>query len=315
MNPYKTIVETCLALKQYESFLVIYDENKKDIAELILEASKKISHSSDSFQIPVGKINGEEPSEEASKKMLEYDVIVFATTKSLSWTQARMDATEKGARIGSMPGITQDIIERAIDVDYEDMKAMTNKIADVLDKGKQVRVTTQLGTDITFDIFGRDAHGRKAGFFTEKGDWGNLPEAEAFISPVEGKTNGVYIVDASQAGVGKIVEPIKITVKDGFAVSVEGGKKASEFKQMLDDVNDKNAFNIAELGIGTNKKAKVIGVVLEDEKVYGTAHIALGKNKGFGGMVDVPIHVDGVFNKPTIYVDEKMIMKDGELMI
>ncbi len=43
----------------------------------------------------------------------------------------------------------------------------------------------------------------------------------------------------------------------------------------------KNADNIAEIGLGTNPVAKIIGNVLEDEKVHGTCHVALGDNHTF----------------------------------
>jgi len=65
------------------------------------------------------------------------------------------------------------------------------------------------------------------------------------------------------------------------------------------------------LGVGTNPKAKITGNVLEDEKVFGTAHIALGNNTAFEGKVDVPVHVDGVFTKPTIFLDKKKIIEKG----
>ena len=73
--------------------------------------------------------------------------------------------------------------------------------------------------------------------------------------------------------------------------------------------------NIAELGIGTNEKAIVTGVVLEDEKAMGTVHVALGDNASMGGTVHAPIHLDGVVLKPTLMVDETVILEAGKLMI
>ena len=57
---------------------------------------------------------------------------------------------------------------------------------------------------------------------------------------------------------------------------------AKKLKDMLDEVG-KDARNIAEFGIGTNDSAKLSGVLLEDEKVMGTVHIALGNNISMGG--------------------------------
>jgi leucyl aminopeptidase (aminopeptidase T) len=47
----------------------------------------------------------------------------------------------------------------------------------------------------------------------------------------------------------------------------------------------------------------------------GTIHIALGDNKSMGGNVDVPIHLDGIVKKPTVYFDGKLIMKNGKLLV
>jgi len=187
------------------------------------------------------------------------------------------------------------------------------KIADVMDKGEYVRIKTTLGTNIGFSINGRRAFGRDSGLFTRKGAFGNLPTGEIFIAPVEETANGVFIVDASFAGIGKLEEPIKIYVENGYVVKIEG-YKAEFLDEVLDSVG-KEARNIAEFGIGTNEKAKITGNILEDEKVIGTCHIALGNNSGFGGKVNVQLHLDGIIKKPTIWVDNEKILDDGKLII
>ena len=36
---------------------------------------------------------------------------------------------------------------------------------------------------------------------------------------------------------------------------------------------------------------------------------------GFGGKVDVPLHLDGVIRRPTIFIDNKKIMDNGKLLV
>ena len=311
MSAAKIILQKCLGLKAGEKCLILADEGKKDIAESIFAEASKITKS-DIVIMPIADHNGQEPPSDIAAKMMDYDVIVAMTTRSLSHTNARKDAVDNGARLASMPGITQDIINRAIDVDYDSMIERTKYIADKLDIGSSVRIVTTAGTDITLSISGRRGKGYNSGIFDSPGKWGNLPEGEAFIAPVEGTANGVYVVDGSQAGIEKLTSPLKITVKDGYAISFEGDQ-SDEFRSILEAIKDKDAFNIAELGIGTNNKAILTGIILEDEKVSGTCHIALGNNFGFGGNVDVPVHVDGVMLEPDIYIDEVLIMKKGIL--
>jgi leucyl aminopeptidase (aminopeptidase T) len=117
------------------------------------------------------------------------------------------------------------------------------------------------------------------------------------------------------AGLGLIKNVnIKIEVEKGYATKITGGTAARKLKVMLDKVG-KQARNIAEFGIGTNDSAKLSGLLLEDEKVMGTIHIAVGNNISMGGSVNVPIHLDGVVKKPTVWMDGKLLMKDGKLLV
>ena len=89
----------------------------------------------------------------------------------------------------------------------------------------------------------------------------------------------------------------------------------SDIDRRLTENGISDAYNMAELGIGTNDQAIVTGMILEDEKVMGTAHIALGNNMSMGGTCNVGIHVDGVFFKPTIKVDDRVILNEGNLIL
>ncbi|MCB0315156.1 MAG: aminopeptidase, partial [Calditrichaeota bacterium] len=71
----------------------------------------------------------------------------------------------------------------------------------------------------------------------------------------------------------------------------------------------------AELGVGTNHMAEIKGTVLEDEKVLGTVHLALGNNISMGGTCNIGFHVDGILLKPTLTIDGEVILKDGRMMI
>jgi leucyl aminopeptidase (aminopeptidase T) len=266
------------------------------------------------LKIPLLKINGAEPSVEVANEFKKFDACIFLTEKSLSHTKARRDASKKGVRLASMPGITKSVLKRSIDIDYDRLKVDSKRLASQLNKGTKVRITTKLGTDITFSINKRKAHGLSAGIYDTKGKWGNLPEGEIFIAPVEGTASGHFVVDGSIAGFGKTIHPLIFIVKKGHAVKIMNGEKPPKVEELLDKVG-KGARNIAEFGIGLNRKAKVTGIVLEDEKAYGTCHIALGNNIGFGGRIDVPLHIDCVIKKPTIYLNTRMIMKKGKLLL
>lgn len=316
-----TAIKDCMGAKKNESILVISDELKREIGLSLFENAKSLGYKSLYVEMKSGKVNGEEPPEEIASLMKKFDVVFCPTAKSLTHTDARRAASKKGARVATFPGITKEVMIRGMNADYKKIAKLSIKLKGILEKGKRVRVTTPAGTNISFDIKGRKSIASK-GLFHKKGESGNLPTGETFLAPVEGTANGVFIVDGSMAGLGLVNNTnlpgrqtgIKIEVKNGYATRISGGVLAGKLTQMLDKVG-KGARNIAEFGIGTNDSAKLSGVLLEDEKVMGTVHIALGNNISMGGSVNVPIHLDGVMKKPTVYLDDKILMKSGKLLL
>ena len=305
------ILNRCMGLKEKDSVLIITDSKLRKIADGFLESASKITDKAELEEIPIAEVSGQEPPEDIARDMLNYSVIILVTTKSLSHTNARKNASKNGARIASLPTVTEDILKRCIDIDYNKLEKNAKKITKMLTNGKKVKITAKKGTNIEFSIAGRKAVGDDYGIYNKKGDFGNLPAGESFIAPVEGTANGCFVADASFASIGKLEKSIKIAVEKGFATKIEGDN--GKISALLDK-NGNDARNIAEFGIGLNEKAKISGSVLEDEKVLGTCHIALGNNSGFGGKVNVPLHLDGVIQRPTIEIDGKKIMEEGKFL-
>ncbi len=245
--------------------------------------------------------------------MLHADVILGATSCSFSHTKARKDASQKGARIATLPGITEDIMQRTLSADYQHIAELSQRFAKLLSDGKAVHISTLAGTDLTLSIAGRQGHA-DTGINHTAGDFSNLPAGEAYVAPVEETAEGIIIIDGAMAGIGVLESPIKLTVEKGYVTKVEGGKETEKLEAMLNEYG-KLACNIAELGIGTNDQAILSGRVLEDEKVMGTIHIALGNNFGFGGTCQVPMHLDGILLSPTLTIDGQVVIKDGKHLI
>lgn len=307
-------IKDCMGAQPGEKILVVSDVNKREIGTTLFDTAVNLGFEAVYMEMQPGKINGEEPPEVVADLMKKYDVVLAPLTKSITHTDARRNASKEGARIATFPGITKDAMVRGLNADYNKIAALTLKLKALMEETKIVRVTAPNGTDISMDITGRTTIPSK-GLFHKKGESGNLPTGEAFAAPLEGKSNGVFVVDGSMAGIGVLDgETITIEVKDGYATEITGGEKADTLRKMLDEVG-KEARNIAEIGIGTNDKVELSGLLLEDEKKLGTIHIALGNNVSMGGHVNVPIHLDGVIKNPSVYFDDKKIMEDGNLFV
>lgn len=254
--------------------------------------------------------SGKEPPDFVTQKMLGYDVIIILTTHSLSHTNAREKATQTGARIASMPGIEYAMFLEGgpMVVDYKAIREETETISAMLTKAKTARVVTDPGTDLTFSIEGREG-GPDTGIYDVKGEWGNLPGGEAFVAPVEGTANGKLVVP--KGWYPGLTEDMVLEFKEGYVVSLQGGGQVgAEFLRILSFGDDsfKHRRNCAELGIGTNPKAKKPDNVLEAEKIKGTIHIAIGDSSHLGGVSESDLHEDFVIPQPRLYLDGELVL-------
>lgn len=307
-------VKDCMAVKKGEKVLIITDEPAREIGYVLWEAARELGAEAIITEIIPRESNGEEPPGPVGALMKTVDAILIPTSKSLSHTDSRREASRAGVRIATLPGITKDMMTRTLNADYGAIAERSNKIARIISRGKTVSVSSGNGTYIDMDIDGRDGH-PDTGLNHNAGDFSNLPAGEAYVAPMEGKSNGTIVFDGSMAGVGLLSgEVIEVRVEDGYAVDIRGGSGAEKLQSIMEPFG-KPAFNLAELGIGTHDKALVTGNVLEDEKAIGTIHIAFGDNKSMGGTVRVASHLDGVVLSPTVKVDGETIMSEGKLLV
>ena len=302
-------VRDCLGIRSDESLLVLTDQPLAQLARALAAAARPLAREVLVLEYGVRELNGQEPPAPVPEAMKGVDAVLAVTTRSITHTAARRAATAAGARVATMPGITEACLVRTMSADYEAIAERTRRVTALLTAAKVARVTTALGTDITMPIDGIAAIA-STGLIRDRGQWGNLPSGEAYMRPDEGKSEGVVVVDASLAGIGKLSNPVRITVERGMAVAVEGGDEARRFLAQLDKAGPA-ARNVAELGVGTNDRAIVTGAILEDEKILGTVHIAFGNNVSMGGTVDVAFHVDGILLRPTLELDGVPILLDG----
>jgi leucyl aminopeptidase (aminopeptidase T) len=240
------------------------------------------------------------------------DVALCPTSKSLTHTDARRAASARGVRIATLPNVTEEIMVRCMGADYHAIAARTARLCALMERASVIRVTAPGGTDLRLPMAGRHAHASH-GLFRDKGQWGNLPTGEAYLAPLEGQSQGVLVVDGSMAGIGLVRTPIRVTIVDGLAKAIEGGPEAEKLRALIDPFGDEGR-NVAEFGIGTNDRARITGVILEDEKVMGTIHVAFGDNKSMGGRVGVASHLDGLVLSPSVWFDDHQVMDAGRLI-
>jgi leucyl aminopeptidase (aminopeptidase T) len=253
-----------------------------------------------------------EPPRAVAAAMAAADVVLAPTIQSLSHTAARKEATEAGVRIGTLPGVTEEMLMRLMTGDLEEIRRRGWAVVSALNGGSEVRITCRHGSDLRFSLEGRLGI-VDAGELSNRGAFGNLPCGEGFIAPIEGTAEGTLVVDGSIAGVGLLETPVSLTVSGGHLTDTTGSAGAT-LMEMLSE-HGPEATSVAELGIGTNEEAILTGNILEDEKILGTAHVAFGASAAIGGTVQVPVHLDCVLLEPTVEIDGETIVSGGDLLL
>jgi leucyl aminopeptidase (aminopeptidase T) len=310
----KIAVQECMSVKPDETVLIITDPKRSKIGKALFEVARELVKEAFLVEMKEREVNGQEPPKQIAEFMKYVDVVICPTSKSLTHTDARREACQAGTRVGTLPGITEDMMIRTMQADYHRIADLTYKVSKILTRGEIAHLTTSLGTDITIPIKGIKAIS-STGLITETGSYGNLPSGESYLMPEEGKSQGIILVDGSMASIGLITDkPITIKVENGLAIDISGGKEAKQLQKMVEKMGNE-ARNLAELGIGTNYMAQITGDILEDEKVAGTVHLALGNNKSMGGTVGVSFHVDGIITQPTLRIDKDILLENGQLKI
>ncbi|MFB6189974.1 MAG: aminopeptidase [Candidatus Nanohaloarchaea archaeon] len=306
-----TVVDECLDISEEERVVVPDDGHVPGLIESLLELLEERSIEFERLEYEEPDRQGQEPPRRVAEEMKQADVFVAPTAKSISHTRARNEACEAGARGATLPGITREIWNTSLQADYQRVAEISEKVLEMISRTDEVRITTPSGTDLRIDVEPEYYHA-DTGLIHEPGDFGNLPAGEADGGAVN--VRGDLVVDhlpmVPDRNEGAVLE-----VEDSEVVSWENVPGDAELVETLESVE--GARNIAEFGFGTNPEAEVIGNTLNDEKVLGTVHIALGDNASYIPEGDPlrqesDIHWDTVCISPTVYFDGKKVLDAGE---
>ena len=306
----ENVLRDCLGAKAGEEVFIVTDDTRVSIAQALYEGAKNLGCEAMLTVMKERELNGEEPPKAIAEAMKAADIVICPTAKSLTHTAARIQAAAAGTRVATMPGITREMFGKgAMTADYQEVEKLTARITDMLTQADKARIEKD-GKVLEISLKGRDGV-PSPGVYKEPGKCGNLPSGEAYIAPLEDGSEGEMIIDGSMVGIGKLESPLHMKISGGKLREVTGDK--SENLEIL--LKNETNGTLCELGIGTNEAAILNGIILEDEKVYGTVHIAFGTNASFGGVNKAECHMDGIILRPTLYLDDTLVIKEGVFQV
>lgn len=306
------VVNDCIRVREGEQVLVVANPATLGLGERLRGEAGRAGADAVLALMAERDSHAAEPPAPVAAAMEAADVVLAPTVQSLSHTASRKAASEAGARIATLPGVTEQMLARVMSADMAELRRKGRAVADLLSAADDARITCANGSDLHLGLAGREAIA-DAGELGERGAFGNLPCGEGFIAPVEGTCEGTLVVDGTVAGVGVPAAPVRMEIAGGRLVAASG-PEGERLLALLTKHGDE-ATTVAELGIGTNEMAELTGNVLEDEKILGTAHVAFGASAAIGGRVQVPVHLDCVVIKPTVEVGGTVVVREGAFLL
>jgi len=305
----RNAVQKSLKIKKGEQLLLVTDRQKMRIAEALAYWAKKSGADVTTYLMTetLRPITG--PTELFRMMIKKADATIYMLDARIEEKPFRGFMVENGGRYGRicmMPGITVNMMERLVNIDFDKMDKLTRKVIRLLKDKTEVRVTNPYGTDITFSVKGRKWENDN-GDISKKHMHGNLPAGECYTCPVESTFTGriVFSLIDDKIGRGEMI------FEKGKLVKYKGRGISEIIKGMGKDPTGRI---IGEFGIGTNKGAKICKNMLEAEKAFGTVHFAIGDSYGLGKNKS-KFHFDALVEKVTLVAGKKTIMKNGKFLV
>ena len=323
----KILCEDLFKLKPGETFVITADtECEKRVidatatAAFVCDAKPMVIYTAS----PLGGGKAADPMlplESLAAALLKADAWVEFNNKWLLYSTPYDIAMKENKKLRHLclVGMNVDMMVRNIGrVDYPNLEKFMKLVTKKTLSAKHMRITTPAGTDVEFN----NEPGRKP--IMELG-YANTPGSHMMAgqigwSPNFESINGTIVFDGSLVPpiVGILKEPVRLTIKKGEIVKIEGGKEAIEYEKWLKSFNHPQMLKLAHVSYGFGPGARLTGDIVEDERVWGGTEWGLGNvGHGYGNFPDGifgPSHSDGTCLNSSVWLDGVQIMDKGQLL-
>ena len=306
------VVGEYMGIRRGERFVIVVDDRTdREIPAELARATLSLGGDPVVVTIAPRARSGSEPPAPAAAAMAAADVVLCAASTSLYHTAAKAEAQRAGVRGAFNAPYRADAWRSgAMTADFFEIRRRAERLADLLRRTREVRITSPAGTDLRAVVEGREPMAWLTGICRNAGEVSALPGGEVSLPPLEGTSEGIVVWERVASDLGALDAPVRITVRAGRAVGFKGGSSADRLRRIVESVRD--ADNIGEIGIGLNPAARIADEITEAKKAFGTVHIALGDSANeYGGLVECDVHLDGLVMEPTIEFDGAAVVVDG----
>ncbi len=202
-------VNQALRLRRGEKYLLVTDAQKLEIAEALAFHAKKAGAETTTYLMTETLRPITEPTRQFKELIRGASVTTYLLEGRFAEKPFRGFMVAEGSkhgRICMMPGITRDMMERLVAIDFSEMARFTKKVVRAV-KDAEIVVENAAGTKIAFSVKGR-AWREDVGKISKKGVHGNLPAGECFTAPVEETFTGKIAIGLIDDKLGAPASPM-----------------------------------------------------------------------------------------------------------
>jgi leucyl aminopeptidase (aminopeptidase T) len=308
----RTILINCLGLKNQESVLIVTEESLMQEGEALWKYAKKLSKKPLLTCFYPRNSNLQELPKALFSSFGNSDSVIFLT-KQLVNEKIFDEARQIGSRIIVLQNASKELIERSLIANYNRISNLSRRLAEIFTIGKDLYLSSPSGTKAKISIFKRKGTA-ETGLVHQAGDFTYLPAGEACLNLSNNQIEGRINLDGIAGNKKLFSKPIVLFLKNNQISRIKGEKAAEQLRKELRKFG-KNGRKIHEIGVGTNDKAVLGFSAQEDEKALGTLNIAFGQNhttKAKGKLIQA---IKGIILNPTVRIDGKLIIEDGNILV
>jgi leucyl aminopeptidase (aminopeptidase T) len=308
----RTILKKSLSLKPKDRMLIVVEESFADIGEAIWAIARRITKTNTLLKYTSPNTTEGLLPDLVKSCLGETDACILLTTHHIR--ESVFDkARRNGARFVVLQNTSRRIVERSICTNYQRISMLSRKLIDLFSIGKNLHVTSPSGTDITVSI-SRFIGTAETGMAQNPGELSFLPAGEACVILKGQSMEGRLVIDRLAGAKKKLTSSVTLNVKKGQITQIKGFEEAEQLRKSMRKYG-KDARKIYELGIGTNDKVILGASSQEDEKSIGNIHVSFGQDqitKVHGKRHEA---IKGIVAKPTLTIDGKTIIDDGNVKL
>ncbi|SEH13571.1 hypothetical protein SAMN04487967_1457 [Natronorubrum sediminis] len=316
-------------IDQDEEVLILTDtEHDPAVWKLIAAAVRDLGAHPIISMFEAREMDYYDPPSSVGQQMKDVDMVITCTTTAMLHSPAGEAAMESGVPIIAMDGgLTIDMLTNgAATADYNEVERLEYEIGKrVFEGGSEAHLTSEHGTDLTLSVEDRvflyrepdpddqplELYEKRPGFHAVV-----FPRGEFNVPPNPSTADGTIVFDTTMHHLGRLEEPIELTIESGTITDIDGGYQARELERVLAEYGDEDAYRMpTEFSVGANPDARVTGCQREDKNMLGCIHIGLGTNADVGGEVHSKLHMDGVIARPTLKIDGDVMIDEGEITV